>query len=607
MKRFLALLLALVMVFSLTACGGTGDQQNIGNPENPGNSNTSAPEGPNDPVQPAADSGEPVYGGSATLYYSNFNQVFDPAMGEQYVYSLWLEYLWAPDWGLNDPSTFNFDIDTFTIASAAGQIADTWNWERNGDGTSDLYVTIRDDVYFQEKEAQYDIFGARNLTAADVAYSYDRLWGTGTCLGQKLVTIDADWKNRMSGLVNFDLDYPVEVLGDYELVFHLATESESRLSEFIIAQVNITGPEWDTLTDSQKNDWHYACGTGPYILTDFVAGSYYKYTRNENYYDYDERHPENKLPYLDTVTLTSIPDSAAIMSSFIAGNLDYISLSANLSTDQAGMLIDGVNGNIQVSSYVYGASGLSLKVNQEPFSDIRVRIAMQKAINLAEVNAAYYGYDTEMKLGAIWAPSLVSWCSYDEWDDALKDEYAYDSAAAKALLAEAGYPDGFTFTIAIDGQADSDLYQLIKSYLAEIGVNMEIQVLSDMMEGRQVQGDPNDPRQFNMGIANSSDAGFTYQTYATDGFAYCNYHEDKHMDELLAAARDALSLEEQAAAAKEADLYFAQNHWVIAMSGLTTQDEYLASRIGGLENGEMLSAAHFTKTFVARIWAKDGQ
>ena len=605
MKRILAVMLALVMLLSLAACGGdTGTQES----NSPGeNSQPVSESGQPAPAEP----GEPVYGGSATFYYTDFNQVFDPAMGEEYTYSLWLEYLWAPDWGLNDPDTYNFGIDTFTVDTAAGQIADTWNWEKNGDGTSDLYVTIRNDIYFQDKSAvgmgDYDIFKARNLTAADVAWSYNRLWGKGEFLGQEPFMIDGDWYNRMLGIVNFDLDNPIEVLGDYELVFHLATESESRLSEFMIAQINITGPEWGELTAEQQADWHYACGTGPYILTDYVAGSYYRFTKSENYYDYDERYPENRLPYLDSITLTSVSDNAAAMSSFIAGNLDYISMDANLSEDQASQLIAGVNNDIQVYHYDYGANGLSLKVNQEPFNDINVRIALQKAINLEEVNAAYYGYDTELKLPGLWDPALTAWSTVGTWDDELMDAYTYDPEGAKELLAAAGYPDGFTFTVAIDSMADSDLFQLAKSYFAAIGVNMEITVLSDMMEGRQVQGDPEDARQFNMTIGNGSDAGFVYQTYATTGFAYCNYHNDTHIDELLANTRDAVSLDDQAAYARETELYFVENHWVIALSGITNKDEYLSSRIGGLENGELLSGQHFFKTFIARIYAKDAQ
>ena len=600
MKKLLCALLAGTLMLSLVACGG-------GN----GTETPNAGNNPSSDVVTPVDNGEPVYGGSATLYYSNFNQVFDPAMGEEYTYSLWLEYLWAPSWTLNDPDTYNFDLDTFTVATADGQIAKEWNWVRNGDGTSDLYVTIRDDIHFQDKSAvgmgDYDVFGGRNLTAADVVWTYSRLWGKGEFLGQEPFMIDGDWFNRFRGIVNYELDAPVEALGEYELVFHLATESESRLSEFMIAQVNITGHEWGELTADQQKDWHYACGTGPYILTDYVAGSHYKFTKNANYYDYDERYPENKLPYLDTITLTSVTDTAAAMASFIAGNLDFISRYANLSDDQAEQLIKGCNGNIQVASYAFGANSIHLKVNQAPFNDIRVRIAMQKAINLEEVNAAYYGYETELHMPTLWHPSLNGWSSLADWSDELKAEYTYDPDGAKALLAEAGYPDGFSFTVAIDGEADPDLFQLAKSYLSAVGIEMEITVLADMMEGRQVQGNRDDPRQFNMNIGFATDAGFAYQTYSTDGFAYCNYHEDSHMNELMAGARDAQSLVEQAANAKAADLYFAQNHWAIALSGETVFNEYLSSRIGGLENGELLSGQHFFKNFTARMWAKDGQ
>ncbi len=601
-KRILAAFLAAAMTLSLAACGGAGSTAN----EESGNAQSTETE------SVALEETEPQYGGSATFYFTDFNNVFDPAMGEAYTYSLWLEYLWAPNWGLNDPETFNFDINTFTVDTADGQIAKEWSWENyeDGDGHSDLYVTIRDDIYFQEKEEEYDIFHARNLTAADVVWTYSRLWGKGTglFLGEEPFMIDGDWYNRFMGIVDYDLDDPVEQISDYELVFHLATESESRLSELMIGQVNITGPEWGDLTSDQQNDWHYACGTGPYILTDYQAGSYYKLTRNENYYDVDDRHPENKLPYLDEIILTSVTDNTAAMSSFISGDLDYISMKAFLSDDQASELVNSLGGNIQIFSYDYGANALTLKCNQEPFSDERVRIALQKAINLEEVNTAYLGYDAEdFEYASLWATALTGWTSVEDWDEELISEYTYDPEGAKALLEEAGYPDGFSFTVAIDTDADADLFQLAKSYFAEIGVEMEIEVLADMMEGREVQGNSEDTRQFNLGVGNSSDAGFAYQTYASDGFAYAIYANDSTMDELLRNTRDAMTLEEQAQNAYDADLYFAKQHWAIVLSGQTKQKEYLSTRIGGLENGELISAYHNYKTILPRLYAVDNE
>lgn len=621
MKRTFALLLVLAMAFMLclTGCGKT-EEAALAAEAPAAEAPAAAPEAA--PV--AAEAGEPVYGGEATFYYSDFNTVFDPAMGEQYTYSLWLEYLFTMDWGRDDPNAFK--NNNFTLDYAAGQIAKDWTWDPE---TMDFTVTIRDDVFFQQKDAQYDVFGGRNVTANDVKYSYDRVMGTGSGFDESnYVVIDADWRTRLLGYFdpNFSAsgemasdepaedasaepsaesaeparDY-IEVLDDYTVVFHLGSASETKLSEFIIAQVNITGPEWDTLTDEQKLDWHYACGTGPYILTDYVADNHFTYVKNENYYDYDERYPENKLPYLDSITLQKYGDSTSVLADFFAGKLDYISQGAGLSDSEAAQL--KANADYQSYSFPYQATGLGLKCNQAPFDNVAVRVALQKAINLEEVATAYYGYD-ECTYPGLWDMSQTGWSSVPDWDEQTKNEYTYDPEAARALLADAGYPDGFSFTVAIDPLADPDLFELAKGYFAAIGVTMEIEKLADMSEGRSVQSNPDDPRMFNMNLASGTDAGFAYQTYATDGFAYCFYNYDTAFDGMLAAVRDAASPAEQQAAAHEADYYFAGQHIIIALSGATTSQEYYSTRLGGMENGELLSAYHFFKTIPARLWVK---
>ena len=621
MKRSIAWILALMMVMALvlTGCGG-GSTTTAPAAEDSG---AAAPEAENAAAAEtvAAEPGEPVYGGEATFYFDGFNTVFDPAMGEQYVYCLWLENLFGMDWGLDDPTQFSFQSNTYTLDSADGQIAREWSFDPD---TCDFTVTIRDDVYFQQKDAAHDIFGARNLTAADVKYSYDRVIGTGSGFDEtNYVVLDADWRTRIGSLLagvtvaasgepaesasdeasaEAPAGEPIEVLDDYTLVFHMASASETKLSEFIIAQVNITGPEWDTLTDDQKLDWQYACGTGPYILTDYVADNHFTYERNDNYYDYDERHPENKLPYLDKITLQKFGDTTTILSSFFAGNLDYIGQSASLSDGETEQL--KARASVVEFDYPGMAQGLGLKCNQEPFSDLNVRIAMQKAINMQEVAQYHFGQE-ELILPSLWDNSLVTWCATSDWTPELLDEYTYDPEGAKALLAEAGYPDGFTFTVALDPSADMELFQLAKGYFADVGITMDIEVLSDMSAGREVQGSRDDARQFNFMIGGSTDAGFSFQSYATTGFAYCSFADDYEFDDLLLATRDASSPSEQAAAAKAADLHFVSQHTVIALSGAATTPEYYSTRIGGNQNGEYLSGSHFTKTILARLWVNE--
>ncbi|MGM9615194.1 MAG: ABC transporter substrate-binding protein [Oscillospiraceae bacterium] len=589
MRRILAALLALVMVFALVGCGST-------------TSETAA-----EPTAQSGEPGEPVYGGSATIYYQNFNEVFDPAMAESYTYSLWLESLWGPDWGLNDPDVYNFDANVLPLDYIDGQIAESWDWVKNGDGTSDLYVTIRDDIYFQEKDAAYDVFGARNLKAEDVKFSYDRIWGTGSIGKENMASYEVSWTSVFDGIIDFTYGNPVEVVDDYTVVFHLMTESEVLLETFMYTAVNITGVEWNELTEEQRNDWHYACGTGPFVLVGYEPDSYYKYVRNDNYYDYDERHPENRLPYLDSLTLTAVNDAAGIMSSFIAGNLDYVSMDANLTPDQNSQIIDALDGDVNVLYYDSNAAGIALKVNQPPFDDIRVRIALQKAVNLEQVNSLYYEYDTPLNLAGLWIAARDEWSSQDEWDDELVSEYTYDPEGAKALLAEAGYPDGFTFTVALDTNADQDLYLLIKTYFAAIGVTMELDPVSDMQTAHQISGDASNPEDINQNIADLEAIDSAIFMYSTTGMANPIYHTDTEFDAILESARGAETLDDLVAYARTADLRFMESHWIIACSGTTLKTELLSSRIGGIENGERISYSRFTKPFLARIWAIDGQ
>ena len=63
---------------------------------------------------------------------------------------------------------------------------------------------------------------------------------------------------------------------------------------------------------------------------------------------------------------------------------------------------------------------------------------------------------------------------YEQWPQDLKDEYAYNPTAAKKLLADAGYPNGFKTNIVADAAGDPDLLQIVKSYFTQIGIDMEI-------------------------------------------------------------------------------------------------------------------------------------
>ena len=66
---------------------------------------------------------------------------------------------------------------------------------------------------------------------------------------------------------------------------------------------------------------------------------------------------------------------------------------------------------------------------------------------------------------------------YEIWPQELKDEYAYNPARAKQLLAEAGYPHGFKTNVVAASDGDMELLKIVQGYFADIGIDMEIRVL----------------------------------------------------------------------------------------------------------------------------------
>ena len=111
------------------------------------------------------------------------------------------------------------------------------------------------------------------------------------------------------------------------------------------------------------------------------------------------------------------------------------------------------------------------RTDKAPFNDIRVRKAMQMAIDLPTIAKDYYHGPCQPYPDTISSRYMKGWgFPYDQWPQDLKDEYAYNPTAAKKLLSDAGYPNGFKTNIVADTAGDMDLLQIVKSYFAQVGL-----------------------------------------------------------------------------------------------------------------------------------------
>lgn len=590
MKKILSLALsAAMLMMTLAGCGGasaapsgdTGTASSAADAASAGEVAASA--------AGTTDTGAPVYGGSVTMYFNNLGTDYDPAAPDFENYMLWYERLWSPDWA---NTSSNYTI--LTTDNVSGQIADTWDWDASA---KKLTVNIRQDVTFQKPaDSQYDYYGGRGLVAADVKWSYERLLGIGDF--SEPVQSMMDWTSTLSMLDSIETD------GDYTVIFNFNTDSEVALNNFITAPVCIAGHEWGELSEEQRSDWHYACGTGPYIISDYDESNNMTLVKNENYYDYDERYPENKLPYLDSVSLVKVDDTATLMAEFIAGQVDFIGNTwAVFSSSEAEQIAAGMDASAyNTFPQANGGRAIAMKQTVEPLKNEKVREALQHAINIEEVATRYFNM-TDWTLPTLFAED-TGYSSRDEWDDALVSSFDYDPELAKSMLAEAGYADGFSFDFTyVDSGNATDLYLLIQQYLAAVGVTMNIQAANDHASYISSITAEDGTLCGVASCATNSIAMIPF-CYHSGGVEYLMGGEDK-LDALVDALSDATTMEEYVSDAKAIDKYIAEQHLTLVVGPTETMDYFVNSKVGGY-HGENMYASWNCGTILARIWSITG-
>jgi peptide/nickel transport system substrate-binding protein len=216
-------------------------------------------------------------------------------------------------------------------------------------------------------------------------------------------------------------------------------------------------------------------GTGPFKFVSRTAQDNLVLERFDDYW--------GTPAYLSKVTYKIIENADSILMSLQSGAVD---LFAHLSSTQVAQLGDDFNigeGTMNLVQALYLNNGVA------PFDDVRVRQALCYAIDRQQIlDLAFDGYGSP--IGSSMYPAFGKY-----FDDSLTDYYTQDIEKAKELLAEAGYPDGFTMTITVPSnyQPHVDTAQVLVEQLKEIGVTAEIQPvewaswLSDVYSGRQYQ------------------------------------------------------------------------------------------------------------------------
>ncbi|MBD2181363.1 ABC transporter substrate-binding protein [Planktothrix sp. FACHB-1355] len=168
-----------------------------------------------------------------------------------------------------------------------------------------------------------------------------------------------------------------------------------------------------------------AVGTGPFIFKEWRTGDRIILQKNPNYW-------QKGFPKVNQVVIRFIGDPAARLAQLRAGQIDF---TVDLAPDQSKEIAKDAN-LVAVPRPSFNVGYLALNPSYKPLADVRVRQAIASAINKAQIVPAFWG-----NLGTsdphFTAPSL-------KWAQSTKiTDYKFNPQAAKQLLAQAGYPNGF--------------------------------------------------------------------------------------------------------------------------------------------------------------------
>ncbi|MBY5394087.1 ABC transporter substrate-binding protein [Rhizobium leguminosarum] len=219
-----------------------------------------------------------------------------------------------------------------------------------------------------------------------------------------------------------------------------------------------------------------AIGTGAYSFVSYSPGSNLTLKRNDSYFA-GPSHWSN-------VTLRFLPDDGARLASLLSNEIDIVETlpadgMARVEASDNLQVINGLSSRFvylgldvsrDVSPFVKAADGSNLDKN--PLKDERVRRAMLMSINRPAI------VDRVMQKNGTVADQFVTqgYAGYSE----KVEKVGYDPAAAKALLAEAGYPDGFSLTLhGPSGRyvKDAEVLQAVGQMFTRIGIKSKVEVL----------------------------------------------------------------------------------------------------------------------------------
>lgn len=337
--------------------------------------------------------------------------------------------------------------------------------EVDADGNSKIVPSLAESWDISDDGLEYTFHlrqgvkfhNGNDFTAEDVAYTFHRLLTVEGGVNTEFIDQIKGADELLAG--ETDTLEGVEVVDDYTIKVTLKEPFAGFLASISSPGVSIYDSEaTEAAGDQFGMDPAVTVGTGPFEFASWSFNNQLVLTRNEDYWK-----GASELP---GVVIKIIPDTETQSMMFESGELDILDL--DYAADSVDRFTETYPDQIVQGPRV-GIVYFTMNFNKEPFQDVRVRKAVQMSIDRQAILDALYGGRGQVEQG-IFPHGLIGFNPDQE-------EIKYDPEAAKALLAESGYADGFDMEIAADSSASDTMtmaLEIVSDQLAEVGINAEI-------------------------------------------------------------------------------------------------------------------------------------
>jgi len=378
----------------------------------------------------------PKQGGDIVVTYKDDITTLDPAIGYDWVNWSMIKSLYSRlmDYAPGTPNPVPSLAESFTVSP---------------DGLTYTFK-LHKGVKFSN---------GREVVASDVKYSIERAvdpktQGPGAGFFGAIKGFEDETGGKTTTLSG------IETPDDSTVIFNLSRPDATFLHVLAINFASVVPKE---AVEAAAGDFgKKPVGSGTFILKDWTIGQQLVFERNKDYF-------VKGVPYIDSFKVEVGQEPLVALLRLQKGEVDIAGdgippakfLEIKNSADGAQMIVDGEQLH---TGYI------TLNTKVKPFDNVKVRQALNMAINKDRITRILNGRATPANQPL---PPLMP--GYDKSFTG----YAYDVAKAKALLAEAGYPDGFeTVLYSTNTDPQPRIAQAIQQDLAAVGVKAEVRALA---------------------------------------------------------------------------------------------------------------------------------